>query len=103
ILSRAGANSIWECSVCGKPLVLIPLCGSGTRGDQVDNANFFKESGAAAVLVGEQASSENLRNELTKLLDAGTREKMSENSRKLSDKKRPALSIAELIFEQVNK
>ena len=74
ILSRAGANSIWECSVCGKPLVLIPLCGSGTRGDQVDNANFFKESGAAAVLVGEQASSENLRNELTKLLDAGTRE-----------------------------
>ncbi|HAC31690.1 MAG TPA: undecaprenyldiphospho-muramoylpentapeptide beta-N-acetylglucosaminyltransferase [Treponema sp.] len=103
ILSRAGANSIWECSVCGKPLVLIPLCGSGTRGDQVDNANFFKESGAAAVLVGEQASSENLRNELTKLLDAGTREKMSENSRKLSDKKRPALCIAELIFEQVNK
>ena len=44
-----------------------------------------------------------MSNELTKLLDAGTRALMSENSKKLSDKKRPALCIAELIFEQVNK
>src|SRR5574344_2116581 len=50
VLSRAGANSLWECAVCKKPLVLIPLCGSGTRGDQVDNAQFFAERNAAIVL-----------------------------------------------------
>ena len=58
IVSRAGANSIWECSVLGKPMVLIPLCGSGTRGDQVDNAQFFAEKGAALVLLGENADSQ---------------------------------------------
>lgn len=102
ILSRAGANSIWECSVTGKPMVLVPLCGSGTRGDQVDNAKFFEEKGAAFVLLGEQADSENLKSCLTKLLDENTRKQMSLKSKELSDKKRPALLIAQLIYDKIS-
>jgi UDP-N-acetylglucosamine--N-acetylmuramyl-(pentapeptide) pyrophosphoryl-undecaprenol N-acetylglucosamine transferase len=41
-------------------MVLIPLCGSGTRGDQVENARFFERQGAALVLVGDEARPENL-------------------------------------------
>jgi UDP-N-acetylglucosamine--N-acetylmuramyl-(pentapeptide) pyrophosphoryl-undecaprenol N-acetylglucosamine transferase len=51
VLGRAGAGTVWESAVCGKPLLLIPLAGSGTRGDQVENARFFEQKGAAAVLV----------------------------------------------------
>ncbi|MBQ0051330.1 MAG: undecaprenyldiphospho-muramoylpentapeptide beta-N-acetylglucosaminyltransferase [Treponema sp.] len=103
ILSRAGANSIWECSVLGKPMVLIPLCGSGTRGDQVDNAKFFEEKNAASVLLGEAANSENLKVELEKFCNAELRSKYSENSLKLSEGKRPAKRIAELIMSKTEK
>jgi UDP-N-acetylglucosamine--N-acetylmuramyl-(pentapeptide) pyrophosphoryl-undecaprenol N-acetylglucosamine transferase len=50
VLGRSGAGTVWECAVQGKPMVLIPLRGSGTRGDQVENARFFEKAGAALVL-----------------------------------------------------
>lgn len=99
VLSRAGANSIWECSVLGKPLLLIPLCGSGTRGDQVDNAKYFEEAGAVKVLLGDDANSENLKNSLEAFLDEKTRNDFAEKSKKLSSGKRPAAKIAEIIYD----
>jgi UDP-N-acetylglucosamine--N-acetylmuramyl-(pentapeptide) pyrophosphoryl-undecaprenol N-acetylglucosamine transferase len=51
VIGRAGAGTVWESAVCGKALVLIPLTGSGTRGDQVENARYFEQKGAAAVLI----------------------------------------------------
>jgi UDP-N-acetylglucosamine--N-acetylmuramyl-(pentapeptide) pyrophosphoryl-undecaprenol N-acetylglucosamine transferase len=55
IMGRSGAG-IWEWAVLGKPMLLIPLKGSGTRGDQVENARFFQEAGAAQVLTDEDAA-----------------------------------------------
>ena len=100
VMSRAGANSIWECSVLGKPMVLIPLCGSGTRGDQVDNAKFFEEKGAATVLLGEQADESHIKNALEKLLAADIREKMALSSKSLSEGTRPAQKIAEIVWKE---
>jgi UDP-N-acetylglucosamine--N-acetylmuramyl-(pentapeptide) pyrophosphoryl-undecaprenol N-acetylglucosamine transferase len=51
VLGRSGAGTVWESAVCGKALLLIPLAGNGTRGDQVENARFFEQKGAAAVLI----------------------------------------------------
>lgn len=101
VLSRAGANTIWESAVEGKAAVLVPLCGSGTRGDQVDNARFFEKNGAAFVLAGKEADSENLKIQLEKLLDKDTRCKMAENAKKLAGGKRASLLIAELIFNEI--
>jgi UDP-N-acetylglucosamine--N-acetylmuramyl-(pentapeptide) pyrophosphoryl-undecaprenol N-acetylglucosamine transferase len=56
VVSRAGAGSLWECAALAKPMILVPLCGAGTRGDQVDNAAFFAEGGAATSLVGPEAA-----------------------------------------------
>ncbi len=99
VLSRAGANSIWECSVLGKPMVLIPLCGSGTRGDQVDNAHFFEEKGAAIVLLGEYAEADYLKSALERMCDSTFRMNASLASKSLSEGKRPAQKIAELVWE----
>jgi UDP-N-acetylglucosamine--N-acetylmuramyl-(pentapeptide) pyrophosphoryl-undecaprenol N-acetylglucosamine transferase len=50
VVGRSGAGTVWESAALGKPMILIPLSGSGTRGDQVENARFFEREGAAQVL-----------------------------------------------------
>ena len=102
ILSRAGANSIWEAAILKKPMVLIPLCGNGTRGDQVDNAEYFKSRGAAEVLTGAEADSKNLQTALTKMLDSENRKKYSEALEKLTGNEVPAKKIAEIIINKIN-
>ena len=55
VVCRSGANTIWECKSLGKPMVLIPLRGSGTRGDQVENARIFEEAGAGICFLPEKS------------------------------------------------
>lgn len=100
ILSRAGANSLSEAAVLGKPLVLIPLCGNGTRGDQVDNSKFFQENGAAEVLIGPDANSENLKSALTKMLDSKVRQEYKSALEKLTGNEKPAEKIARIILKE---
>ncbi|MCR4741520.1 MAG: UDP-N-acetylglucosamine--N-acetylmuramyl-(pentapeptide) pyrophosphoryl-undecaprenol N-acetylglucosamine transferase [Treponema sp.] len=101
VLSRAGANSIWEAAVLFKPMLLIPLCGSGTRGDQVDNAKYFEEKNAAKVLIGQDANGQNLKKELDDLLIAENRAKYSENLKNLISGQKPAYKIADIIYKNV--
>ncbi|MBQ0002487.1 MAG: UDP-N-acetylglucosamine--N-acetylmuramyl-(pentapeptide) pyrophosphoryl-undecaprenol N-acetylglucosamine transferase [Treponema sp.] len=104
ILSRAGANSLWECAVLKKPVILIPLCGCGTRGDQIDNAEYFEKKGAATVLKGEYASSNALKNALTALLDSKKRKCFSDACKELVPQKRSAFLIADFILNNyINK
>lgn len=49
VVSRAGANSIFELLALNKPMLLIPL-EQGSRGDQVLNANSFASQSWATVL-----------------------------------------------------
>jgi len=58
VLCRSGAGTIWECKSLGKPMVLIPLRGSGTRGDQVENARLFGEAGAAICFIPDEAKAD---------------------------------------------
>jgi UDP-N-acetylglucosamine--N-acetylmuramyl-(pentapeptide) pyrophosphoryl-undecaprenol N-acetylglucosamine transferase len=58
VLGRSGAGTVWEAAAAGKPLVLVPLRGSGTRGDQVENAAFFERAGAAVTIGGENRPGE---------------------------------------------
>ena len=101
VLSRAGANSIWEAAVLLKPMILIPLCGNGTRGDQVDNALFFEKKGAAKVLVGKDADSEHFVSTLSEFIDKNERLKYSENLKKIIENEKPAKKIAEYIYENI--
>lgn len=62
VAGRAGAGTVWEAASLGKPMVLIPLAGSGTRGDQVENAALAAKAGAAVVLQGADLSPESFAN-----------------------------------------
>ena len=50
VVSRAGANSIFEYLALKKPMLLIPLDLDQSRGDQIVNAEAFAKAGWAAVL-----------------------------------------------------
>ena len=72
IVCRAGANTLAELSALGKPAVLIPLA-SGSRGDQVRNARYFAERGAARLL--ESPGPGELLESVRQLLEDGERRK----------------------------
>ncbi|GMO26149.1 MAG: undecaprenyldiphospho-muramoylpentapeptide beta-N-acetylglucosaminyltransferase [Termitinemataceae bacterium] len=55
VLGRSGAGTVWECAAIGCPMVLVPLSGHGTRGDQVQNAEYFTQKGAALTFVHPSA------------------------------------------------
>lgn len=101
VLSRAGANSIWETAVLNKPMILIPLCGTGTRGDQVDNALYFESKNCAKVLIGENANSINLKDSLSYMLDEKNRSNMQEQLKLLVGQNMPAKTIAKTIIEGI--
>jgi len=53
IISRAGANVIFELLALKKPNLLIPLPAKSSRGDQILNANSFEKNGFSVVLQEE--------------------------------------------------
>lgn len=60
IVSRAGANSIYEFLALRKPNLLIPLSKASSRGDQILNAESFKKQGFSEVLYEEELTKESL-------------------------------------------
>lgn len=56
VISRAGANFLFEFLSLKKPMILIPLSKKSSRGDQIDNAQFFKNQGFAEVILEEDLS-----------------------------------------------
>jgi UDP-N-acetylglucosamine--N-acetylmuramyl-(pentapeptide) pyrophosphoryl-undecaprenol N-acetylglucosamine transferase len=102
VLSRAGASAVWECAVCGKPMVLSPLGKQGSRGDQIDNAAYFAERGAALVLDPDTADSGKLKAALETTLDVAVREKMRDAALSIAGKIRPAQTIADILYAEVH-
>lgn len=78
VAGRAGAGSIWEAASLGKPMVLIPLAGAGTRGDQVENARMAEAAGAAISLEGDKAHPAALAEALLGWIGTPTRRKAAE-------------------------
>ena len=60
VISRAGANAICELLALKKPNLLIPLSAKASRGDQILNANSFKNQGFSMVLDEDDMSEDTL-------------------------------------------
>lgn len=58
VVSRAGANSIFELASLCKPNILIPLPLSASRGDQILNAKNFAKRGFSIMLMQEDLTRE---------------------------------------------
>jgi UDP-N-acetylglucosamine--N-acetylmuramyl-(pentapeptide) pyrophosphoryl-undecaprenol N-acetylglucosamine transferase len=67
VVSRAGSNAIFEFLALRIPMLLIPLSLKASRGDQIVNAQSFKEKQYAHVLQEEELTAATLLSELQQL------------------------------------
>ncbi len=58
VITRAGANTIFEMFSLRKPCLLVPLSRKVSRGDQIENAKSFEAKGYSAVLQEEDVTEE---------------------------------------------
>lgn len=101
VLSRAGANSIWECASLKKPMVLVPLEGAGTRGDQVDNAEYFERRGAAIVLTKSAMTETSVQSALSSMVSAADRKKFAAACEAMLGQEKPSEKIADILAEGI--
>lgn len=86
VISRAGASAITEIAAHGKPSILVPLPKKGSRGDQIENAKYFKKAGAANIINDEDLDSEKLINLVADILDSDMKyQKISDRVSKISN------------------
>lgn len=60
VVSRAGANTLYELLCLRKPNLLIPLTRRASRGDQIENAAWAESEGFSRVLAEDDLSKETL-------------------------------------------
>ncbi|MDX2257156.1 MAG: undecaprenyldiphospho-muramoylpentapeptide beta-N-acetylglucosaminyltransferase [Pseudanabaenaceae cyanobacterium bins.39] len=60
VVSRSGANAVFELLTLRKPHLLIPLSKKSSRGDQILNAQSFRSRGYSAVLEEENLTDTSL-------------------------------------------
>ncbi len=101
VVSRAGAGALYEIGFMKKPSLLVPLPRSKSRGEQIANAHFFQENGAADVLADEDLNGKRLFDRIGVLLE-------DENRLKSVGEKAHALcsddaekKIADIIIEEL--
>ena len=101
VISRAGANVIFELLALRKPTLLIPLSKKSSRGDQILNANSFAKEGYSLVLdEDEMMEKHNLLERLFEL-----RSKKSELIKNMtnSEMKNGVDAILNVIMKSINK
>ena len=67
VVSRSGANSLYELLTLRKPNLLVPLPASASRGDQIENAAYARSSGFSMVVTEADLTPEVLVERVTAL------------------------------------
>lgn len=49
VITRGGSNTLFEIIALNKPMIIAPLSKAVSRGDQIENANYFKQKGLALI------------------------------------------------------
>lgn len=69
VVSRAGANALFELLALRKRNVLIPLSKKASRGDQIENASIAADAGFSAVIAEEELTPERLLAEVNQIAE----------------------------------
>lgn len=101
IVSRAGANVIFELLALKKPTLLIPLSKKISRGDQILNAKSFEKDGYAMVL-DEDEMIENDKKIIIKLKELKNKKNILVESMEKSSVRNGVESILEVIISSIN-
>ena len=69
VVSRAGANTLFELLALAKPNILVPLPRSASRGDQIENAAYAERAGYSMVIPEERLDAARLQDAVQRMLD----------------------------------
>jgi len=102
VITRGGANTIYELGLLGKPAIIIPITNS-SHNEQYENARFLEECNSAVIVNEEELTSSTLINSvesINKKLDVYT-----SNANKINSKliKNANVQIAEKISNWLSK
>ena len=98
VISRAGSNAIHEFLALHKPMLLIPLPLSSSRGDQILNAESFEKRGYAIVLKEENVTPSTFLSAVSYLKKDREKTTAAMQSEKNTN---GVAAIADLITEQI--
>lgn len=101
IVSRAGAGTISELCLVGKPVILIPS-PNVAEDHQTKNAKALSEKGAAILITDEQAVKSLVSESIKLISDKKRRDILSENIRKMADRDAD-IRIAEEVLKLAGK
>lgn len=100
VIGRSGAGVTAECFYKEIPMILIPLENKSTRGDQLQNANYYRNLGVAEIIRETDINAQNLKEKINNF--SNNIEKYKNNYRK-TIKINGKQKIVELIKEYSNK
>ena len=102
VIGRAGASTVAELTVMGRPSILVPLPHS-IDNDQLQNANRLAESGGAWCIEQKELTPERLANALGRLL--GSPQQLAEAAAAAKRQGRPdaVARLADLVEELVGR
>lgn len=69
VVTRGGSNTIFELLAMQKLHIIVPLGKEASRGDQIENADYFEKHGYAEQLQEAELSYDNLHLTIEKMLD----------------------------------
>ena len=69
VVTRGGSNTIFELLAMKKLHLIVPLGKEASRGDQLENADYFERKGYARQLQEPELSWETLKHELEQLVE----------------------------------
>lgn len=101
IISRAGAGTISELALVGKPVILVPS-PNVAEDHQTHNAMALVERGAALLVKDVDANEELIKTALDLVTDSAMRSSLSENIRKMAIRDADEV-IAREVLKRVNK
>ncbi|HLR53895.1 MAG TPA: undecaprenyldiphospho-muramoylpentapeptide beta-N-acetylglucosaminyltransferase [Pseudogracilibacillus sp.] len=93
VVSRAGANAIYEFLAMQLPMLLIPLSRAASRGDQIDNAKSFSNQGFANVLYEEDLTSDSFLRAIQQLSENATTIKVAMQEQESSEAEEKVLRL----------
>lgn len=100
VISRAGANSIFEFLALKKPTLLIPLSKKASRGDQILNSKSFEKEGYSLMLEEENLGQDKLYN---KILELKERKQELINNMDKSQSKNGVEAIIQVLLQSIRK
>lgn len=98
VIGRAGAGTVAELALVGKPAILIPLPGAGGD-EQARNARVLVNAGGAVMLLQEHATPDRLLEECAAILGSqDRRQQMSQAARSIAQPD-AAAKLADILLE----